>query len=442
MVERRTRIRAAGLLAAGLLLAACGSSAQPAPPRLLTDDVTWVSTDGRDGRVHVGVVAKADASDVRIRVRGAKVARFARLEPGDRRCRANGRDVECRLGSVQAGSTQRLTPVLVKPRAEADPKDGLELPIAVFVHGGKIVTHRTTLQIVRKATFLAKPERPLKDVAAGGLAHLRPTIMNVGPVSAADVHLSIYATDGGEYASAFRNCRPTTVGGGALCTFRQKVPAHAAVTTDHPLAFRLPQMIRGNLSYLAREGPDPDSAPEYYGSPAVGAPELRLIPANPRVLRSETGGLAWWGGFLDIQTHAKARIVARGANVQAKAGRSTVLVGVDNASPRIVDAIALPDDPFLGSFTVEIPEGVTVVYIPYPGEEGWGDCSPHKPGQRRYICRIPERLDQGQPLLQPFVVKVDPRHIGRPGRVTLHLRPDARDWDSSTADNSAAIVVR
>jgi len=430
------------LIAVALVAVGCQPTPEPSSLRLLTDEVTRVSTDGHDGRIHVGVAATSEAHDVRLRVRGVNVARFARLVSADRRCRTSGPDVDCRLGTIRPEHAVRFTPVRVKPRTHVHPRDGLELPVLLMASRQKSLDHQTTLQIVRKATFVAQPERPIRDVPAGGSVSLRPTVLNVGPVAANDVRLQLYATDGAEFASAFRNCRPTTVGAGALCTFRQEVRPHAAVTVDRPLTFRLPQVIRGNITYLATSGPDPDSAPEYYGDPPASAPELRLVAADPSRLRSATGGVTWWGGFLDVRTRAKARIVARGATIPEKAGRTTMLVGVDNASARIVDASVLPKDPFLGTFTVRIPDGVEVVYVPYPGEEGWGDCSPAKPGRRTYVCRIPERLDQGQPVLQPFVVKVDPRRVSKPGRVTLQLRPDARSWDSSTADNSAAIVVQ
>jgi hypothetical protein len=442
MAGRPTHLHTACWIAVGMLLSAgCGTVSGGGSVRLLTDEVTWVSTDGHDGRIHLGVAGKTDSRDVVVRVHGAKVARFARLRPADRRCRVVKRDVECQLGAVRPGLTELFTPARVQPRRGALPKDGLELPMTAGAAGAKPVTHQTTLQIVRKATFVSTPESRLRRVAAGGTTSLKPAVMNVGSVTATNVQIAIYATDGAEYASAFRNCRPMTVGGGVLCTFRQKVPAHAAVTTDASLAFRLPQMVRGNLTYLATEGPDPESAPEYYRAAPADAPELRLVPADRQRFRSATGGTSWWGGFVDIQTGAKATIVARGTRVPDQAGRTTMLVGVENASPRIVDAIVLPKDPFLGEFTVVIPDGVTVEYIPYPGEEGWGDCSPHKRRQLRYVCRIPERLDQGQPLLQPFVVTVDPHRVGKAGSVTLHLRHDARNWDSSTTDNSAPIVV-
>ena len=441
MGGRRMHPWVACWIAVGALLAACGTPGDRGSVRLVTDDVTWVSTDGHDGRIHVGVMAKDEVRDVLVRVHGQKVARFARLEPADRRCRVVKRDVECRLGTVHAGRTDRFTPVRVRPRRDLLPKDGLELPVAVAAANVRPLTHHTTLQIVRAATFVAKPERRLRHVAAGGSTAIQPTFMNVGSETAADVHLAIRATDGAEYASGFRNCRPLTVGAGVLCAFSQKVPAHAAVATDGPVMFRLPQMVRGNLTYLATEGADPDHLPDYYETAPAQAPELRLVPADPQEFRSATGGTAWWGGFVDIKTAAKARIVARGATIPNQVGRATMLVGVENLSPRIVDATVLPKDPFLGEFTVEVPEGVTVEYIPYPGEEGWGDCSPHKPGQHRYVCRIPERLDQGRPLLQPFVVTVDPRRVGKAGSVTLRLRDEARNWDSSTADNSVEIVV-
>lgn len=416
--------------------AGCGleQAAGRPPLDLLAEDVTWVSTDGYDGRVRVVVAATSSAPGVVVEADTRALRGQAEILPGQD-CELSGTVVSCRVGDLDEDSRRRLTLLTVRPHADAEVSDGYEVPISLRTRTSEPEEHVHVVHLARAAVLESLSHDALRDLAPDAEVRLRPGLLNVGAEPAEGVHLIIEGGRGTRFVSQYSNCRPVLPDGEtAVCTFEQDLAPHAAVQTSAPVAFRMTGLIEGWIGYRGGSGAVDPAEVGPLGVAEGTAPELRLVPVDPKEFRSDSGGLAA-GGTLLLDTTRRSTIAAVGDDLPAR-GERVLQVGVVNRGPGLVSLTRMPVQAHsLGSFTLEVPEGVEVLDIPF--EDTWADCTPSRPGARRYTCALPDHLEIGQPFLQAVRVRVD--EPGEPGSVTLDLIGPVEDFDDSTGDDTAVI---
>lgn len=428
-------------LVVALAVAGCAveqRSGQP-PLEVVSDDVTWLPTDGYDGSLRIVVRPTAEVEGVIVEADVRALARQAEVRVRDDRCGLEDDTVTCRLGDLADGAQEPLAVLEAVPSAGIDVSDGIEVPVSVRTRTSDPATRPLVMHPVTGPRLLGLAHEAEGDLAADAEVTLNPGLLNVGAEPADGAHLVIQGGTGTRYASSYANCRPILPDEtGAVCTFEQTIAPHAAMRTEEPLAFAMTGLIAGSIDYSGGPGAaDPEDVS--LGLPEGPAPELRLVPADPGAFRSPAGGVRW-GGTLELRTGLRTTIEAVGATLPSS-GETTIEVGVVNRGPGVVDLGELGvQDVNVGTITIELPDGAEVLDIPF--EEGWAtNCSPQEPGQRRYECRIPERLDRGEPYLQQVRVRVDDGAQDS-GSVTLRLAEALEGFDADTADDTAPIRTR
>lgn len=433
-----------------LAVAGCGSGAGErsgdARLRVSAEFITWLSVDGKSSLLHLLVEpGRRTARDVVVSLDTSSLVGRARPAAADKRCLVQGATATCELGDVSA-------PVAFAPlRFELTKPQGTEEPFPVHVQaaatGRTASNHQATVRIISGPQLVGRPGGRILEVAAEGVVSLQPGLLNVGSAPAARLHLLVQGPQGVELPRRHPNCRySSTITNEALCTFPGVIEPHRAVRTSQPFRFTMTGLAEGVLSYLGSVGP-PEGDQGAFDVRGTGS-VLELEPLDAKAFRGPAGGVGY-GGVVEVVTDIGVDLAAVG-DVRARAeGRERVIeVGVVNRGPGILEAPYRDQTTprYAGTFTIVPPAGTEVVDIPYPGEEGWGPCTPTRARAPSYVCEIPEHLDpagSGSTWLLTVRLRVTEAVTrDRTGSIEVRLREDIAGRDQNPANDVAVIRVR
>ncbi|MFG2682796.1 hypothetical protein [Streptomyces sp. NPDC048392] len=259
---------------------------------------------------------------------------------------------------------------------------------------------------------------------------------NVGSTSADGVVLRFGGTRGLSFPDSYDNCsyaeenednliRYQKV---ALCTFEGEFPPGLAYELSEPVKVKTAGFALGDIFH--------------YGFDAVGAEEAGALRSGAdyrqgsgRTLTLEPVKGGGSGDYtknaeIDLATQNSYDLDLTGARVAGGQGETvTVDIGLSNHGPAWIGSLRAGGEPI--GFTVQIPEGATVVDSP---------CRPMSektPSEYRCFADTPFLEDDERSF--PFKLRVDKVVEGAKGRIAL---PDSDDpWEGDPSNDTGWIVL-
>ncbi|MFJ6216830.1 hypothetical protein ACIQGZ_26400 [Streptomyces sp. NPDC092296] len=383
---------------------------------------------------------KPIAKDVVVTVDAGALAGKVQLKAGGG-CTAAGLVFTCDVGSVDG--LIPLIPFTIRQAAGATIGEGGTLSYTASSANAGTVTGSTRV-VIGGPQLIPRVHPAVKDLAPGARFPLTPAVENTGNLPATGVGVLLYGTDGLRLARKYDNCRYIGAdtpqnNAHAVCTFPDVTvaPGTAYEFADALSYGADPQLMYGSIDYLAwaLDGPAPAGYDSGSYSVTGTGPALTLKPTAAE-------GFASTGGSVDVTTGQHADYQALGGVIRGRVGQQVQLrLGVRNNGP---GSMQLGDRAGSGSGTmvVEVPAGVTVLSIPFPGEDDPWACTPRAKAARTYSCEIDDTFYAGDDFDLTFVVRIDKAVKGARGSVTAKGRADYPNRDDVPGNDTAALTVQ